>query len=477
MMHLRARLLITGMISLIAGGSVVNGADEAVSEAAEKGYAESGTHTPVKAAAASAAEVDPTPGQKVAERQREVFVRERFEEVFGAEVIERLTCSKGIRWDVLMDTHISFQDATKRLSMHNIKEFLRQQLRSATANDACFKELRSDVLDLADQVTLVHEDRLEEHARRYFTIGRFEGARVELRSKIDGDQLGSIVIVRPVDGPAVKYYVKTHAGGVKTEKSTGAKRLNIAELMVYKVLEGFGVGCETHFFGRDGEHCYIATRDAGAEGEFEEYYKIKENKGKLSEIWGALNEVLVNLMVTEDAERERIEAVVAEDPVAQNFLRESMKVDVLARLMLLTDLQTNGRNFGFVHKAGAFPVLRAIDFRLHETDNFRLTERDFGGFLAGNGLFHYASSDKAVRYALRERSESKRLELGRKIFSEEFRNWLDVLERAKMDTREALLSSGLSGDEVELFIVELEAHTEILKENFRLFEEMLRSYR
>ena len=41
MMHLRARLLITGMISLIAGGSVVNGADEAVSEAAEKEYAES----------------------------------------------------------------------------------------------------------------------------------------------------------------------------------------------------------------------------------------------------------------------------------------------------------------------------------------------------------------------------------------------------------------------------------------------------
>jgi hypothetical protein len=490
-MQLRARLLITALSLTVGTG--VDGADGRL-EGSGDGVAASGggegsssavsaVRTPVRGAAAVAAAasatsaVEPTPGEKIAQRQREVFVRGRFEAVFGADVIAELTRSKGIAWDVLSDTHISFQDATKRLSMHNIKEFLRQQLRCAIANDACFKELRSDVLDLADQVTLVHEDRLEEHARRYFTSGRFEGATVDFRSKMDGDQLGRIVIVTPVDGPEVKYYVKTHSGGVKAEKSTGAKPVNAIELMAYKVLEGFGVGCETHFFGRDEENFYIATRDAGAEGAFEEYSKVnRKDKASTGPVWGVLSEVLVAPMVTDDTERARVEAAIVTDPVAQNFIEQMSMLDVLARLMLLTDLQTNGGNFGFVRQDGGLPVLKAIDFRFHETDNFRLTERDFGGFLAGNGLFHYASSDKAVRYALRERSERKRLELGREIFREEFRNWLEVLEKAKMDTREALLSSGLSGDEVELFIVELDAYTEILTGNFGLFEGMFREY-
>jgi hypothetical protein len=167
---------------------------------------------------------------------------------------------------------------------------------------------------------------------------------------------------------------------------------------------------------------------------------------------------------------------VAKDPVAQNFLRESLKLDLLARLMLLTDLQTNELNFGFVSRDGRLPVLKAIDFLFYETDNFRLTERSFGGFLVGNGLFHYASSDKAVRYALNERSERKRLELGGGIFREEFRSWSGVIEKAKMDTRAALLSSGLSRDEVEFFTRQLDAYTEILTWNFGLFEGMFRVY-
>jgi hypothetical protein len=477
-MQLRARLLVTAM-SLVIGGTGIHGADGSMPEASAS--ATSVVRTPVRGAAAVAAAASATSAvehrhlaRRFAQRQREVFVRERFEAVFGADVIEGLTRSKGIAWDVLSDTSIPFDAASKRAMIRNIKQFFLSYMGERTVP---YLVLADDVMRIDGKIAEVPENRLEEHARRYFTSGRFEGATVDFRSKMDGDQLGRIVIVTPVDGPEVKYYVKTHSGGVKAEKSTGAKPVNAIELMAYKVLEGFGVGCETHFFGRDEENFYIATRDAGAEGAFEEYSKVnRKDKASTGPVWGVLSEVLVAPMVTDDTERARVEAAIVTDPVAQNFIEQMSMLDVLARLMLLTDLQTNGGNFGFVRQDGGLPVLKAIDFRFHETDNFRLTERDFGGFLAGNGLFHYASSDKAVRYALRERSERKRLELGQEIFREEFRNWLEVLEKAKMDTREALLSSGLSGDEVELFIVELDAYTEILTGNFGLFEGMFREY-
>lgn len=54
---------------------------------------------------------------------------------------------------------------------------------------------------------------------------------------------------------------------------------------------------------------------------------------------------------------------------------------------------------------------------------------------------------------------------------------MEILKRAQGDRGDALLSSGLAREEVKLFIAELSAYSEILKGNFRLFEEMLRGYR
>ena len=55
---------------------------------------------------------------------------------------------------------------------------------------------------------------------------------------------------------------------VKT-KSSGpifAKLISAYELLIYKVLEHLGVGCETHFMHRITEDVYIATLDAGYNG-------------------------------------------------------------------------------------------------------------------------------------------------------------------------------------------------------------------
>ncbi len=47
--------------------------------------------------------------------------------------------------------------------------------------------------------------------------------------------------------------------------SAAAKPVDPRELLVYKVLEHLGVGCETFFFSRSLEDFYFATLDAGHE--------------------------------------------------------------------------------------------------------------------------------------------------------------------------------------------------------------------
>ena len=49
---------------------------------------------------------------------------------------------------------------------------------------------------------------------------------------------------------------------------TDAKVVDPKELLVYKVLEYAGFGCETHFLQRSIEDVYIATLDGGYNGSF-----------------------------------------------------------------------------------------------------------------------------------------------------------------------------------------------------------------
>jgi len=47
--------------------------------------------------------------------------------------------------------------------------------------------------------------------------------------------------------------------------------VNPIELMIYKILENLGIGCESHFFGRELKNFYIATKDAGHNGPYFSY--------------------------------------------------------------------------------------------------------------------------------------------------------------------------------------------------------------
>lgn len=419
--------------------------------------------------------IKPTPGEKVALQQREVFVKERFVELFGDEAVEEL----GLNWKVLSDVAVSFEHPDKRKGLHSIKDFLRRQAQTVLGKNRDFQKLRTEILDLADNIIVVHQDRLAEHTASYF--GRlFPDSSVDFKSKTGGDQLGTVAVIRCKDGTVHKYYVKTHSKGLKSSYSSGVQRLEPRELLVYKILENFGVGCESHFFGRDESNFYIATRDASAEGRFVEYSKVdRKNKLTTVPVWGALSTILVEDDMKNESNAEAVEVVLATDPLAQSFIHQMSLLDALARLIKLVDLQTNGGNFGFIYNETGLPMLKVIDFRLADVihaDEYQFTDATFAGFLRGNGFFRYASADEAVCYALRNRPKALRVAEALRVFETHLVGWAEKIESAKRQTMDALISARLSDIEMERLGRELEAQAETLKANFAMFERLLREF-
>jgi hypothetical protein len=428
---------------------------------------------------AVAASVEPTPGQRVAERQREIFIRDRFEEVFGVAAIDELTRAMGIDWDVLADIRIPFDNPTKRNVIRQLTRFM--EVQTSTRKDDAFEALDTAILKFNREIKRTHRERLEEHTKRYFSL-MFPESKISFEIKRGGDQLGSVVIITPTLGSAIKYYVKTHSAGLKSEQSSAAKQINPIELMVYKVLELLGIGCEVHFFGRDELNFYIATRDANECGGFTEYSKIKHSdKATKAPFWGILTDALNDDDQYNETHFDAVEAALARDELAQHFIHQMSFLDLLARLMLLTDLQTNGDNFGFVSHPASLPVLKVLDFRLCEVksaERLRLTERSFGGFLDGNGLFRYASADVAVCYALRNRPVPLRVIEARSVFDRELQGWEQAIQEATVATHRALREEvNLEATELRRLLKDLEGYSDTLRGNFRLFETSLRQWR
>lgn len=155
-------------------------------------------------------------------------------------------------------------------------------------------------------------------------------------------------------------------------------------------------------------------------------------------------------------------------------------LDALARLMILTDLQTNGGNFGFVFKgASEVPTLKVIDFRLEskmQAGKYEFNSNRFEGFLAGNKTFNYRAADVAVCYALHSRPQDLRVRETINVFENEFEGWEEKIEHAKHETIAALTLSGLLATELEQFMSDIKIHAEIFKNNFKVFEGWLKEY-
>ena len=85
--------------------------------------------------------------------------------------------------------------------------------------------------------------------------------------------------------------------GRLASKSSAAKVVSLSELMVYKVLEHLGFGCETHFLQRSCEVVFIATLDAGNGGSFNSfkkatgYERIDGDETYYKNLWGFIQTI------------------------------------------------------------------------------------------------------------------------------------------------------------------------------------------
>lgn len=384
--------------------------------------------TPQRSVAMSAA-VAPTLGQRVLEEQIRLLQRANFTELLGAEAVD----SWGVNWEILADQGLPFDDPRKRNNLRIISDRLRDINFSEgpIRTDTRFIAMRGSVDTLRVDIQGVHAKRLEELTRSYFPSPAFplRGATVtRYVPKSAGDQLGGIATVIFPGDHEVKYYVKTHAGGHLSSRSAAAKPVNPVELMVYKVLALSGFGCEVHFFQRSLEDVYVATLDAAVEPStwqsgqfltFEQYSKpasaeARAMADRLRSLWENLEAIPIPCS---DADKPAIEARIAGDPQAQNFIGQIAALDILSRVLRLTDVFNNSDNFGFVVHDAALPRLKAIDFRVLGERDFDFTYDHFRGFLVGNGQFMYYALHKLLSYALHYRAVESRSQTARQVLS------------------------------------------------------------
>jgi hypothetical protein len=326
-----------------------------------------------------------SPGAKVSQFQAEFLRRENFVAVLGADIVD----SWRANWVVLEDPEICFTCPLKVKSMRLVfKHF--QDVLDTNSSEAVSK-LDFDFYKLKTMISIFHLARLSAAAANAFRR-HFPGSKMECLPKRSGVHLGMRARLMLDCGESRTYYVKTHADGRLSSNSTTAKVVHPGELLVYKVLEMTGYGCESFFFQRNFSDLYIATLDAG------------QDKCYGKTLWGCLD------MIDPRPKRNNwdiVEAAAQSDATAQRFLFHLASLDMLSRIFRLHDLLNNYENFGFVAVAPGQFELKIIDFRIGDHENLAVS--DFEGFLAGNNLFNYISSHRIIRFALHDRSARERV--------------------------------------------------------------------
>jgi hypothetical protein len=327
---------------------------------------------------------------------------DRFVSIFSEDTVK----SWGIEWN----SGASFSDSKQIFAMSKLSKKMKEE--AINRHDGIFFKFYFDFISLCREIEAVHAVRLVRIAERYFNA-LFPNSIIEDGVKSGGVQLGTKVKIILTTREERVYHVKTHSEGRLSSKSSVAKLVNPQELLIYKILQYTGFGCETHFLQRSAEDVYIATLDAGHGGSFEMFVKAAGRHGKGGDesygksLWGTLQDIHLN---PAQNNWEVVEMSIQEDAIAQNFLIQVSALDMLTRILRLHDLLDNTENFGFFMKEGDHhPALKIIDFRVADDKDFIVNDERFDGFLAGNGWYNYVSAHRALRYVLHDRPRTERV--------------------------------------------------------------------
>lgn len=424
-----------------------------------------------------------TEGQKVALKQAEVLTYQRLRSALGEEFLRFATkyfattneADIEAKWNTTFEPNIPYNDAKKR----NILTGVSKLALNASNSSSELLMLQAELFKLQQQTKEVPLTRIEESTKSYFE-SIFPGSRVTTSWKRGGDQLGCVAEVTLSRDQVIKYYVKTHSEGLKSGHSSAAKLLNPAELLVYKVLEGLGVGCQSQFFGRDGHNLYIATLDANVEGAFKEYEHFKDAQDQNVQrlLWGSLTHLPTDALFS-DTQHQQAEDLVTSDATAQNFVREATKLDLLARIMGLEDFQTNSSNYGFTRRENGVFTAKAIDFRVpnKKVEEFEKDYRSFNAFLNGNGEYNYSSTGSVMYYALTKRQQHLRVHEALQVMDSVLSDFIEKVDVAYRSVSQTLSSIPMVEDDQISTQSNLGKYAEIIKANFLMFKDHLQQYR
>ena len=399
-----------------------------------------------------------TPGEQVTKKQAEILTKTRFKEVLGEDTVDKI----GVDWSIFLN-QTPFDEPSKRNTLRIIKNFLYKQLKDKR-DDTAFNTLYGEILILDQEYKQVHQERLEKITESYFKEA-FPESKIEFGAKSGGVQLGSKAIVTPEGQNSITYYIKTHSSGLKSGDSSGAKILDPKELMVYKILEGFNIGCETRFLGRDLSNFYIATKDANSEGNFSTYDDLSKKEGILKQVREGFSK------------REIPSEGFLKNPT-EDFIKGMISLDLLSRILRLTDLQTNPENFGFVEKEGSYRV-KVIDFRIQGDAIFNVTEDHFKGLLAGNGSVTY--HDSAMYFLFKKWNGKERILMTKNIFEESFFNFEDKIKNSAEQVIKAITSLSEKKQidlkpQAGILEEQLLEYNNAITDNFKFFKEKLEGY-
>jgi hypothetical protein len=416
-----------------------------------------------------------SPGAIVALIQAELLSKEKFVAVLGANIVGTWQFD----WDLWENPGVCLTDPQKARSMR----FLLNELKFATAQDSsqAMSKLLQDLREIKNRISDLNLQRLFATAVSAFS-GLFPGSKIRFSPKSNGVQLGARAHLVLGSGEIMLYHIKTHAAGTLSSSSMAVvKPVDPGELLVYKILEMTGFGCESLFFQRNVADSYIATLDAGHHGSFDLFQKAAgschrpgdEVYGKT--LWGCLDMINPNLELNC---WESVEAAVHDDVTAQGFLSNLASLDMISRIFRLRDLLNNFDNFGFRTSASGQFVLKIIDFRLADDYNLQVSAENFDGFLSGNGFYNYSVSHRIIRFALRDRPERHRVaEALRALRADSLSELPECIDSAFECVQEHLNSPEISsqGEQTKMIgrLVELR---DIFQKNARYFTDRLQSW-
>ena len=422
-----------------------------------------------------------SPGQALSRRLAAFLRRQIFDEVLGCDTIDAWQ----VDWELLENPDVLFSDPRKATLMSQLHTRLKKISRMPDQSDD-FRRLHFEFFNLRNEICEIHAERLEVCARLYFAQRFPNAVTVQFLPKLAGMQMGNLTRVTLPDRKLLNYHLKTHSGGRLASNSAAAKRVDPRELLVYKVLEYLGVGCETHFLHRSLEDVFIATLDAGhADGSsfstFQRATGIHATCGDTiygETLWGSLHSQLIH-----HKDFGEIEDNIQSDSIAQNFLLQMASLDMISRIFRLHDLLNNVDNFGFCTSPTGMPCLKVLDFRIMDEANANVMHEHFGGFLVGNGIFNYSRSHITLQYAFRHRLQVERVKTALHLLTEgTLCKSHDCIKRAREDVLLFFESSQFLDCDIEAIeavtgiIAELEGFCEALHCNVDFFTSALISF-